>query len=172
MSDGDGIGAEGPWRIASEQQLRELLGRPLDCPQTLVLSQDRINRFADAIDDQQWIHVDARRAARESPFGATIAHGFLTLSMLSWFLERTVILEGQGAMGINYGLDKVRFIRPVRADTPLRGRFLLTGLDEHDWGVHLTWDVSLTEVADEGQGWARPAMAARWLTRWYTRHHA
>lgn len=169
MSDAEGIGTEGPWRIASEQQLRELLGRPLECPQPLSLSQERINRFAEVVEDPQWIHVDPERAARESPFGSTIAHGFLTLSMLTWFLERTVIFEGSGAMRINYGLDRVRFIRAVRSDTPLRGRFLLTGLDEHDWGVHLTWDAAITEVTDERQGWARPALAARWLTRWYSR---
>lgn len=178
---------KGPWRVRSEAELRTLLGRDLDCPQTLVIDQQRIDRFAEAIDDPQWIHVDAERARTESPFGATIAHGFLTLSMLTWFIERTVIFEG-GAMGINYGLDKVRFIRAIRVDTPLRGRFRLVGLDAHDWGAHLSWDVSLAEVSatDDGPAagadvarrdaglagqpdWAKPALIARWLTRWYTR---
>ena len=175
-----GIDPGEPWRITSEQQLRELLGQDLDCPQTLVIDQGRIDRFAEAIDDHQWIHVDPVRARTESPFGATVAHGFLTLSMLTWFLERTVVLEG-GAMGINYGLDKVRFVQALRVDTSLAGRLRLIGLDEHDWGVHLTWDVTLTEAAGPrpadggpaaGRGaedWARPVLAARWLTRWYTR---
>ncbi len=161
-------GPNGSWRITSAAQLRQLLDRDLDCPQTLIIDQRRIDRFAEAIDDPQWIHVDAERARAESPFGATVAHGFLTLSLLTWFLERTVILEG-GAMGINYGLDKVRFIRAVRVDTALAGRFRLVGLDEQDWGVHLSWDVALTEIpAAATPDWNRPALAARWLTRWYT----
>lgn len=176
-----------PWRIHDNASLRELLGRPLICPETLLISQERINRFADATDDHQWIHVDPVRAGRESPFGSTIAHGFLSLSMLPWFLERTVLFD-RGSMGINYGLDRVRFVRAVRAGTPLTARIVLSGLDEHDWGVHLTWDVAVTETLDptqaspdpaEGPGkgpdqgdarvdpWARPALAARWLTRWY-----
>ncbi len=152
--------------VRSESDLPALLDRPLDCPEVMVMTQERITGFADVVEDHQWIHVERERCTRESAFGTTIAHGFLTLSLIGWFLERTLVLEG-GRMSINYGLDKVRFIRPVRAGTRLRGRFVLIGIDEHDWGVHLSWDAAVTDEADDPQGWIRPALAARWLTRWY-----
>ena len=134
----------------------------------------------------------ANDARLESPFRSTIAHGFLTLSMIPWFLERTLAFEG-GTMSLNYGLDRVRFIRPVLADSMLQGRFTLVGIDDQPWGWQLTWDAA---VGDAGQGggeqggrqrarsrgptagpdaatgagadpWQRPALVARWLTRWY-----
>ena len=100
--------------------LQALVGVDVICPQVLVMTQERIDQFAQAIEDFQWIHVDAPRAKTESPFKATIAHGFLTLSLLTWFLERTLVVEG-GTMGLNYGLDKVRFVRPVPTGTGLVG---------------------------------------------------
>lgn len=153
-------------RIPAPEDVGTLIGRTLDCPATLVLTQSRIDRFAEATDDFQWIHVDASRAAAESPFKATIAHGFLTLSLLTWFLERTLVIEG-GTMGLNYGLDRVRFIRPAPVGTALHGRFTLAQVDAHPWGVQLHWDTGITDAADAGAGWLKPVVAARWLVRRY-----
>ncbi|MGE0311584.1 MAG: MaoC family dehydratase [Lautropia sp.] len=155
-----------PLRIFTDDALRGLLGRELTCPSRLRVDQSRIDRFADAIDDPQWIHVDVPRARRESPFGTTVAHGFLTLSLLTWFIERTLVFEG-GRMGLNYGLDKVRFIRPVPCDTELAARLTLASLQTPDWGRHMTWDVVISDAADAQAGWVKPVLAARWLTRWY-----
>lgn len=190
--------------IRTEADLRALLDRPLDCPRTLRLTQAQIDAYADIVEDHQWIHVDRERCATGSPFGTTIAHGFLTLSMLPWFLERTLAFDG-GSMSLNYGLDRVRFIRAVRSESLLRGRVTLVAVDGHDWGWQMAWDAAITEAADgpdrgasagspatdvaagespaagrpaagtppggaaaePSDPWARPALAARWLTRWY-----
>jgi len=130
------------------------------------MTQDRIDQFAEASEDFQWIHVDAERAARESPFKATIAHGFLSLSLLTWFIERTLVFEG-GTMGLNYGLDRVRFVRPAPVGAVLTARFTLAELHPHNWGVQLHWDAVVTDEADAAAGWNKPVLAARWLTRRY-----
>ena len=146
--------------------MRQLLGRELVCPRTLTMTQARIDQFARASEDFQWIHVDVERAARESPFKATIAHGFLSLALLTWFLERTLVFEG-GTMGLNYGLDRVRFVRPAPVGAVLVGRFTLVELHPHAWGAQLHWDAVVTDEADAAAGWNKPVLAARWLTRRY-----
>jgi acyl dehydratase len=146
--------------------MRQLLGRDLVCPQTLTMTQERIGQFARASEDFQWIHVDPERSARESPFKTTIAHGFLSLALLTWFLERTLVFEG-GTMGINYGLDKVRFVRPAPVGAQLSGRFTLVELHPHAWGAQLHWDAVVTDEPDAAAGWHKPILAARWLTRRY-----
>jgi acyl dehydratase len=160
-ADGDGL-----IRIAGLEAMPQLLGRELHCPRTLTMTQERIDQFARASEDFQWIHVDAQRSAKESPFGTTIAHGFLSLSLLTWFLERTLVIEG-GTMGLNYGLDRVRFVRPAAVGAALRGRFTLVELHPHAWGVQLHWDAVVTDEADAAAGWHKPVLAARWITRRY-----
>ena len=157
---------DGLIRIAGVDAMRQLLGRELVCPRNLTMTQDRIDQFAEASEDFQWIHVDAERAARESPFKATIAHGFLSLSLLTWFIERTLVFEG-GTMGLNYGLDRVRFVRPAPVGAVLTARFTLAELHPHNWGVQLHWDAVVTDEADAAAGWNKPVLAARWLTRRY-----
>jgi acyl dehydratase len=153
-------------RVDSLQGLQDLLGRQLLCPSRLRMTQERIDQFARATEDFQWIHVDSGRAAAESPFGTTIAHGFLSLALLTWFQERTLRIEG-GRFGLNYGLDRVRFVRPAPAGAVLLGRFELVKLEPHDWGEQLHWDAVVTDEADAASGWAKPILAARWLTRRY-----
>lgn len=150
--------------VRDAADLQGLLNRPLTCPQAFRMAQARIDGYADIVEDHQWIHVDADRCAAESPFATTIAHGFLTLSMMPWFLERTLAFEG-GRMSLNYGLDRVRFIRPVRSDALLHGRFTLAQVDTQDWGWQLNWDAAIAEAGPDA--WDRPALVARWLTRWY-----
>ena len=136
------------------------------CPRKLLLTQERIDQFAKATDDFQWIHVDPERASKESPFKSTIAHGFLSLSLLTWFIERTIAFEG-AKFGLNYGLDRVRFVRPAPVGGELTGRFELVKFEPHAWGAQLHWDAMVTDEADALSGWSRPILAARWLTRRY-----
>ena len=160
------IPAPAPVRVGAAADLELLRDRDLVCPQTLVLTQERIDAFARASDDFQWIHVDPERAARESPFKSTIAHGFLTLSLLTWFLERTLVFD-YATMGLNYGFDRVRFVRPAPAEVALTGRFKLVAVDSHAWGCQLHWDAMVSDAADAATGWNKPILAARWLTRLY-----
>ena len=138
-----------------------LVGQEVAVSDWFEVDQKRIDLFADATDDRQWIHVDAERAKTESPFGGTIAHGFLTLSMLALLFESTVELPATG-MGVNYGFNKVRFTAPVRAGARVRGRFLLKEVQDLNPGVHLVWSVVI-----EIEGSDRPACVLEWLTRRY-----
>ena len=124
------------------------------------VTQEMINLFADATDDHQWIHLDQDRAAKETPFGTTIAHGFLTLSLLSTLAyEALPMLEG-ATMGINYGFDKIRFMAPVRAGAKVRAVFTLADADIRPSGRVLnTYDVTL-----EIENSLKPALTATWLT--------
>src|SRR5499433_1999657 len=125
------------------------------------VTQDMINRFADLTGDHQWIHVDVERATRESPFKTTIAHGFLTLSLLSELGKRAMFVGGV-RMGINYGLNRVRFVSPVPAGARIRGRFTLAGVDEIKGGVQASWNVTV-----EREGSEKPCCVAAWLVRYY-----
>ena len=139
-----------------------MAGQEVGVSDWIEVRQDRITQFADATDDQQWIHLDARRAAAESPYGATIAHGFLSLSLLST-LGRQVVRYGDAFhMTINYGLNRVRFPAAVRSGTRIRGRFRLLSAEEFEGGVQLCWDVTV-----EAENSAKPCVVAEWLTRVY-----
>jgi len=125
------------------------------------MPQERINLFAQATEDYQWIHVDPERA-KTSPFGTTIAHGYLTLSMLPKLIESTFEFSDR-RMGINYGLNKVRFTAPVPAGAKIRGRFTLSKYEKlGDGGVQTTWNVTL-----EREGGEKPVMVAETISRHY-----
>ncbi len=141
--------------------LNEHVGREVATSDWLDVSQGRINEFAEATEDRQWIHIDPERAARESPFKETIAHGFLTLSLLSELMKRAISVGGL-RMGINYGLNRVRFVSPVPAGARIRGRFTLDGLEEIKGGVQATWNVTV-----EREGGDKPCCIAEWLVRYY-----
>ena len=147
--------------IESIAKLRDHVGRDVAVSDWLEVSQERINQFAESTDDRQWIHVDAERAARESPFKETIAHGFLTLSLLSELGKRAMSVGGV-RLGINYGLDRVRFVSPVPAGSRIRGRFTLSALADISSGVQATWKVTV-----EREGGDRPSCVAEWLVRYY-----
>jgi len=125
-----------------------------------VVSQHMIDQFADATDDHQFIHIDPERASRETPFGGTIAHGFLSLSLLSAMTFETLPpLEGAG-MGINHGFDKIRFITPVKSGARIRTRFVLANVTARPSGwTHIDYDVTI-----EIENSLKPALTARWLT--------
>ena len=118
--------------------------------------------LADATGDRQWIHLDVERAKTESPYGTTIAHGFLTLSLLSHLMAQTVKINLPIKMGINYGLNKVRFPAPVPAGARVRARAKLQSLDDLPGGQQLTWGVTV-----EREGGDKPCCVAEWLVRYY-----
>ena len=148
-------------QIESPAALREHVGREVAVSDWLEVTQERINLFAEATEDRQWIHTDPERASRESPFGQTIAHGFLTLSLLSE-LGRMAMSVGGVRMGINYGLNRVRFVAPVPAGSRIRGRFKLAALEETKGGVQATWEVTV-----EREGGNKPSCVAEWLVRYH-----
>jgi acyl dehydratase len=127
----------------------------------LAIAQDRIDQFAVATGDHQWIHRDAARAAAESPYGATIAHGFLTLSLVTVLLQETITVDGAG-MVINYGCDRVRFVSAVPVNSRIRGRFVLAAVEDKADGLQVTWGVTI-----ERDGGEKPAVVLDWKVRYY-----
>ena len=143
------------------EDVRALVGRQAFVSDWVQITQQHIDLFARATGDFQWIHVDVARARKESPYGNTIAHGFLTLSLLGQFYERHMTLPFC-EMGLNYGLNKVRFTSPVPAGSRVRGQFVLAQLEDIAGGLQLTFKVTL---AIEGQ--ERPACVAESVVRQY-----
>lgn len=125
----------------------------------VTISQEMINTFADATHDHQFIHVDEERAKTETSFGGTIAHGFLTLSLLSGFVEQCLPKVEEARMGINYGFEKIRFLMPVNSGKRVRGHFKLAEVIERKPGELL----STYEVSVEIEGSEKPALIAQWL---------
>lgn len=149
--------------IASIEQIRQRVGEETGVSSWLLVDQDRITAFADATEDRQFIHVDPEAAAK-TPFGGTIAHGFLTLSLLSRMAAETILVPDTTRMVVNYGLDRVRFLAPVRSGKQIRGRFTLEGVEEKAAGQILLRHV----VAVEIEGEDKPALSAVWLTLLFT----
>jgi len=143
------------------EDVRALVGRQAFVSDWVQITQQHIDLFAQATGDFQWIHVDVARARKESPYGNTIAHGFLTLSLLGQFYERHMTLPFC-EMGLNYGLNKVRFTSPVPAGSRVRGQFVLAQLEDIAGGLQLTFKVTL-----EIEGQERPACVAESVVRQY-----
>lgn len=139
-------------------ELIELVGRPLGVSEWVEIGQERVNQFADATGDHQWIHVDTDRAG-ESPFGGLVAHGFLTLSLLPTLIPQVLEIRGF-AMALNYGLDRVRFPAPVLVGTRVRGSVEIASVDAITDGVQVATTVTV-EIEDE----RKPACVATFLTR-------
>lgn len=147
--------------ISDLARLRELVGREVGASDWIAVTQERINAFADATGDHQWIHVDQERAAVESPYGTTIAHGFLTLSLVS-ALMRNAISIGRLRMTINYGANRVRFVSAVPAGARIRARIVLAKLEDVKDGAQATWNVTVDREDSE-----KPCLVAEWLVRYY-----
>jgi acyl dehydratase len=144
----------------SIDELKSRVGQEIGVSSWKVIDQDRIDRFAAVTDDLQFIHVDAERALAETPFGGTIAHGFLTLSLLSAMGQEALPVIRNRAMGINYGLERVRFLSPVPVGARVRGRFTLSEVSmRSDTQAMLRYQVSV-----EIEGADKPALAAEWIT--------
>jgi len=142
-------------------RLRALAGRDIGASDWIVVTQERIRAFADATDDHQWIHVDADRAATDTPFGSSIAHGFLTLSLLSAQMRNALSIGGL-RMTLNYGLNRVRFVSPVPAGARIRAVIALGSVTDVDGGAQAAWNITV-----EREGADKPCLVAEWLVRYY-----
>ena len=144
--------------VATLDEIRSKTGQEIGLSDWLEIGQDRIDQFADATDDHQFIHVDQSLAA-QTPFGGTIAHGFLSLSMLSRMAAEVMLVPDSVKMGVNYGLDRVRFLAPVKSGKRIRGRFVLDSVDEKAPGQILMRHTVTVEI----EGEEKPALTAQWL---------
>ena len=147
--------------IADVGALRERIDQEVAVSDWLEITQSRIDQFAEATEDRQWIHVDTTRAAAESPFKSTIAHGFLTLSLVSALGQRAMRISGI-RMAINYGVNRVRFITPLPAGSRIRGRFVPIAAGDEGGGIQITWRVTIERENSE-----KPCCVAEWLVRYY-----
>jgi acyl dehydratase len=145
--------------LATLADIHSRVGEELGVSNWLTIDQPRIDQFADATEDRQFIHVDAGAAAR-TPFGGTIAHGFLTLSLLSRMAADVLLVAEGTKMVVNYGLDRVRFLAPVKSGSHVRGRFLLDSVEEKAPGQVLMRHIVTVEIEGED----KPALTAVWLT--------
>ena len=144
-------------------QLRAQVGRELAVSDWLTMTQERIRQFADVTDDHQWIHVDPDRAARESPYKTTIAHGFLSLSLISALVKNALSIGGQ-KLAVNYGLNRVRFVSAVPAGGRIRARVTPISVEAVDRGAsQVAWSVVV-----EREGAEKPCLVAEWLVRYYS----
>jgi acyl dehydratase len=147
--------------ISGIEELKSKVGEHLGYSDWLEVTQERINQFADATGDHQWIHVDVERA-KSGPFGGPIAHGYLTLSLVVPLMGQVVRVEGV-RMGINYGLNRVRFPSPVPAGSKLRAGAKVLKVEEIEGGAQSTFEVTL-----EIEGGQKPVCVAETISRWYT----
>jgi acyl dehydratase len=148
--------------IASVEELKSLIGQEVAVTDWFIVSQERVNQFADATGDHQWIHLDVERARKETPYGGTIAHGFLTLSLLPMVMQSAVSMA-PSKMSLNYGLNKVRFPSPLPAGSRVRGRMLLQDVEDIEGGVQVSWKVTL-----EREGGDKPVCVAESIARRYS----
>ena len=148
--------------IESLSQLKELIGQEVAQSNWVEITQERVNQFAEATGDLQWIHIDVERSRRESPFGGTVAHGFLTLSLLP-MLMADAISTPDVKMGVNYGLNKVRFPAPVPVGSRLRARLTLQAVEDIPGGAQMTWLVTM-----EREGSDKPVCVAESISRRYS----
>jgi acyl dehydratase len=148
-----------PLTFGSIEDFEATRERAIESP-WIVVTQELIDDFARVTGDRQWIHVDPVRAQRESPYGTTVAHGFLTLSLLSRMFHESCTVRVSA--GINYGLEHVRFISPIRSGTRIRGTFALEDVRRIEGGADVRWQVQVNAEGDE-----KPALVALWLLRLY-----
>ena len=147
--------------IASIAELRNLVGQEVAVTDWFTINQERVNQFAEATGDHQWIHLDVERSKKESPYGTTIAHGFLTLSLLPMIMQGAVSMP-ESKLSVNYGLNKVRFPAPVPVGSKVRGRLLLKEVEDIEGGVQVTWVVTI-----EREGGDKPVCVAESIARRY-----
>jgi acyl dehydratase len=148
--------------LNSPSSFKELIGQEIAVTDWFNITQERIQQFADATLDHQWIHVDVERARKESPFRAPIAHGFLTLSLLSHLMHEAFGFEQGLRMAVNYGLNRVRFMSPVKAGSNIRAQVVLQSLQDVSRGMEAVFSVTI-----ETEGGDKPCCVAEWVVRYY-----
>jgi acyl dehydratase len=151
-----------PLKLDSIKSLKEFVGRECGTTDWLTVTQERIQQFAEATEDHQWIHVDPERARRESPYGAAVAHGFLTLSLLGYFVRQIIQLPKDVRRTINYGLNRVRFPSPVREGEKIRSRVFLQSCRELPDSMEAVFAITV-----EAEGAEKPCCVAEWVVRYY-----
>ena len=151
-----------PLLVENLNALKDFVGREFATSDWFEITQDRIQQFAEATEDRQWIHLDRDRAAKESPYGTTIAHGFLTLSLLSHFSKQALQVKNGVRMAVNYGLNRVRFPSPVHAGSKIRARFTLQSLKEAGNSSEAVFSIVV-----ETENQAKPCCVAEWVVRYY-----
>jgi acyl dehydratase len=154
-----------PLLIENLNALKDFVGREVATTDWFEIKQDRIQQFAEATEDRQWIHLDRDRAAEESPYGRTIAHGFLTLSLLSHLSKQALHIQNGVRMAVNYGLNRVRFPSPVHAGSKIRARFTLQSLKD----VGNSSEAVLAVVV-ETENHVKPCCVAEWVVRYYAQN--
>ena len=147
--------------VESVHGLKDLVGREVGVSDWFVVSQERITQFAETIEDRQWIHVDRERAERESPYRTTIAHGFLTMSLLGHLMNQVIDVHGS-RMSVNYGTNRVRFPAAVRAESRIRARVALDSVREVSDSVEAVFSFTV-----ECDGSDKPCCVAEWVLRYY-----
>jgi len=147
--------------VETPHSLADFVGREIAVTDWFAVTQERIRQFAEVTEDRQWIHVDSERAQKESPFGTTVAHGFLTLSLASYFLKQALEIRGI-RMGVNYGLNRVRFPSPVRADSEIRARVKVESIQELPDSTEARFSIVV-----EDRGASKPCCVAEWIVRYY-----
>jgi acyl dehydratase len=148
--------------IHGVQELETLVGRETGVGPWFTVTQDLVSRFAELTGDTQWIHTDPVRAQAESPFGTTVAHGFLTLALISRLVREAVDLQGDFKLGVNYGFNRLRFPAPVPVGSRIRARVTLNALQQSADHIEIAWGITI-EIEHN----ARPALVAEWLVRKY-----
>jgi acyl dehydratase len=151
-----------PLAVKDPQAFRQMVGKEIGVTPWFPVTQERIENFADATEDRQWIHVDRARATNESPYGTTIAHGFLTLSLISHLIKEVIQIQGGVRLAVNYGLNRVRFPAAVRAGSRIRASFALLALKELFDSVEATYAVTIQCEQSE-----KPCCVAEWIVRYY-----
>jgi acyl dehydratase len=149
--------------LDSPEALKALVDQEIAVTDWFNVTQERIQQFADATLDHQWIHVDVERARRESPFKAPIAHGFLTLSLLPHFMHQALEIKQGIRLGVNYGLNRVRFVSPVRVGSNIRARIVLQSLKDVQDGMEAVFNATV-----EVEGGEKPCCVAEWVVRYYS----
>lgn len=148
--------------VENPLSLKQFAGKVIAVTPWYEVTQDRIRQFAEVTEDRQWIHIDAERARLESPYGTTIAHGFLTLSLASHFIKQAVEIRHGVTWAINYGLNRVRFPAAVRANAKIRARVTLVNVNELTDSIEATYSVSI-----ETEGATKPSCVAECVIRYY-----
>ncbi len=148
--------------INNLEELFSMIGKEVSISDWLEITQERINKFAEVSGDYQWIHIDVERAKKESPYRTTVAHGFLTLSLLTFLESQAVKIKMPFKMRINYGLNKVRFPAPVPAGSRIRASLKLVAAEKIPNGLQLIWEITI-----EREGSSKPCCVAEWILRYY-----
>jgi acyl dehydratase len=151
-----------PLMLKNPRALKEMIGREIGVTEWFQITQERIRQFAEATEDRQWIHVNRERASQESPYGTTIAHGFLTLSLIGSFVKELINIQDGVEFAVNYGLNRVRFPAPVPSDSKIRARIVLWAWKELADFIEAAFTVTIENDHSD-----KPSCVAEWIIRYY-----